>query len=83
MPSSLTKIPIQHRIVDEGETWVTTEEMCALLKICRSTLYRVRTAEGRMEEGVHFVRKNPMSIRCGHLFWNPKKVEEVFRRRVP
>jgi hypothetical protein len=73
--------PVQPKSRTEGgEQWVSTEEMCAQLDICRSTLYRVRTAEGLMEEGAHFIRKNPTSIRCGHLLWNPGKVREVFQR---
>jgi len=63
---------------NSGEGWVSTEEMCLQLDVCRSTLYRVRTE--RMEEGIHFARKNPLSIRCGHLLWNPGEVKKVFRR---
>jgi predicted DNA-binding transcriptional regulator AlpA len=82
MPQPISKVPLKHRI-DEEAKWLTTEEMCQLLGICRSTLYRVRTFDGLMAEGVHFVRKNPASIRCGHLLWNPAEVEKAFGRCLP
>ena len=82
MPPPL-KASTQHATTGEAskEDWVSTEEMCLVLDICRSTLYRVRTADGLMTEGVHFIRKNPTSIRCGHLLWNPAKVGQVFQRQ--
>lgn len=80
MPHPLSKVPSQHRVPEEDETWISTQEMCVTLDICRSTLYRVRTANGLMQEGIHFIRKNPTSIRCGHLLWNPEQVRKVFQR---
>jgi hypothetical protein len=80
MPQPLSPLQPKTR-ADSDEQWVSTEEMCLHLDICRSTLYRVRTADGLMEEGVHFIRKNPTSIRCGHLLWNPEKVRQVFQRQ--
>lgn len=77
----LNQAPTKDRAKGEGD-WVSTEEMCDQLEICRSTLYRVRTADGLMQEGVHYTRKNPTSIRCGHLLWNPDEVKKVFRRRL-
>ena len=84
MPPPL-KASAQPTTTGEGpkEDWVSTEEMCLALDICRSTLYRVRTADGLMAEGVHFIRKNPTSIRCGHLLWNPAEVAKVFGRSLP
>jgi hypothetical protein len=82
MPQSISTVPSKHRIPGEDleEAWVSTQEMCLALDICRSTLYRVRTADGLMQEGVHFIRKNPTSIRCGHLLWSPEQVRKVFQR---
>ena len=75
---SFSKGPNQSH-AEDGD-WVSTVEMCERLGICRSTLYRVRTTSGLMKEGQHFIRKNPTSVRCGHLLWSPEQVGSVFSR---
>ncbi|MCE2838652.1 MAG: hypothetical protein LW834_17160 [Cyanobium sp. 49614_E6] len=76
-PSSQPGLPGKTSEID----WISTEKMCLDLDICRSTLYRVRTDDERMKQGSHYIRKNPTSVKCGHLLWNPEKVREIFGRQ--
>tara|TARA_E500000331_G_scaffold358220_1_gene423505 strand:+ start:42020 stop:42211 length:192 start_codon:yes stop_codon:yes gene_type:complete len=58
--------------------WIPNAEMAKHLSISERTLFRCR-AQGLLQEGRHFVRKNPLH-RSGPILWNAKKVEEALGR---
>lgn len=68
-------------MAEADSPWVTTREMCEILKVSRSTLYRVRSEASMVKENVHFIRKNPIATDgASHILWHADRVAKVFAR---
>jgi hypothetical protein len=59
--------------------WLTTAEMCARLRICRSTLMRIKSEDRLLRSGRHWTRKNPASD-AGPLLWHVDRVCAALKR---